>query len=143
VAKPLREVLIFRKLLRGYQERLTARGRYLLWTVIVFGVLGLDTRRDQVFKLFAMAAAIFLVAALLAFLPRPHIRLECRLPFRAAALTPLAVSARVASLRGTVRRDLCLTFPRPRKWGSSIVFTPREAFFTLERSEPAEIKVQF
>ena len=78
MAKPLREVLLVRKIIRAYQERLTARGRYLLWTVMVLGVLGLDTRRNQVFKLFAVAAAIFLVAALFAFLPRPKVHLECR-----------------------------------------------------------------
>ena len=143
MAKSLRRVPILRQLIRAYQERLTARGRYLLWTVIVLGVLGLDTRRNQVFKLFAVAAAIFLVAALFAFLPRPKVRLESRLPLRAAALTPLPISAHVVSLRGGLPRDLCLTFPRPLKWGSSIVFKPPQTFFVASRDGPTELKAEF
>ncbi len=143
MARPVGEVSILRKIIRAYQERLTGRGRYLLWTVMVLGVLGLDTRRNQVFKLFAGAAAIFLVAALFAFLPRPKVRLECRLPLRAAALTPLPISAHVVSLGGGWPRDLCLTFPRPLEWGSSIVFKPQQAFFTPVRDGPIELKVEF
>jgi uncharacterized protein (DUF58 family) len=143
VAKRLRQVSILRKGIRAYQERLTARGRYLLWTVMVLGVLGLDTRRNQVFKLFAVAVAIFLVAALFAFLPRPKVRLACRLPLRAAVLTPLPISAHVASLGGGLPRDLCFTFPRPLKWGSSIVFKPPQTFFVAPRDGPSELKVEF
>jgi len=143
VAKPLREIPGLRKIIRAYQERLTARGRYLLWTVMVLGVLGLDTRRNQAFKLFAVAAAIFLVAAVLAFLPRPQVHLECRLPLRAAALTPLPVTARVMSRVRGFHRDLCLTFPRPLKWGSSIVFKPQQTFFAPAPEGPTDVKVEF
>ena len=143
MAKPLREIAVLRKIIRAYQERLTARGRYLLWTVMVLGVLGLDTRRNQLSKLFAVAAAIFLVAALFAFLPRPKVHLECRLPLRAAALTPLPVTARVMSRVRGFHRDLCLTFLRPLKWGSSIVFKPQQTFFAPAPDEAIDVKVEF
>jgi uncharacterized protein (DUF58 family) len=143
VARRLRQVSILRNIVRAYQERLTARGRYLLWTVTVLGVLGLDTRRNQVFKLFAVAAAILLVAAVFAFLPHPKVRLVCRLPLRAAAHTPLPISAHVVGLGRGLPRDLCLTFPHPLKRGSSIVFKPSQTFFVAPREGPCELKAEF
>ncbi len=143
MAKSLREITLIRAVIRSYQERLTARGRYLLWTMLAVGVLGLDTRRNQVFKVFALVAALFFVAALLALLPPPKIHFDCRLPERAAALTPLTIHARVARPRGWLPRDLCLAFPRPRKWGSSIVFKPGDIFFSLAGDEPHNVAVQF
>ena len=53
-----------------YEERLTARGRYLLWMTAVFALLGLDTRRSQVFLLFAAAAGLLIVACVFTAWPR-------------------------------------------------------------------------
>ena len=56
---PLLDALVY-----FHRERLTARGRYLLWTTVVFALLGLDALRSQVFLLFAAAAGVLMVALL-------------------------------------------------------------------------------
>ncbi len=143
MAKPLREIPVLGNLIVSYQDRLTSRGRYLFWVMVALAVLGLDTRRTQVFTLFAVAAGFFFVASVFAFLPRPRFRVECRLPSRATALTPLAIKARVFNETGKTPRDLHFSFRRPSKPGSTVSFTPREVFLTAERDKPAEASVEF
>ena len=77
---------VVRKLIRQYQERLTRRGQYLLWSMVILAILGLDTRRTFVFWLFAMVAGMFAAAAAFTVLLRPRVYLECRFPERATAL---------------------------------------------------------
>ena len=72
-----------------HRERLTARGRYLLWTTAVFALLGLDALRSQVYLLFAAAAGLLIVAMLFTAWPAPRAELDCRLPARATAGTPV------------------------------------------------------
>jgi uncharacterized protein (DUF58 family) len=142
VSRPLRTRPILGRLITSFEERLTARGRYLLVTMGALAALGLDTRRDQVFVLFAIAAGLFLVAAAFAFLPPPKVRIECNLPLRITALQPVSIRARVASLAEGARREVVLSFPRPVKWGSSIVYEPREAVVAAGSQEPAEVTVK-
>lgn len=143
MARSLRDVPILGKLIETHQERLTARGRYLFWTMVALAVLGLNTRQNQVFKAFAVAAGVFLLASAFAFLPPPRVRIECRLPLRATALTPHSVKARVVSESRGVLRDLCLSFPRPPNGGSVISFKPRQVLLTAEGEEPLEVSVEF
>ncbi len=131
------------KLVRQYQERLTDRGRYLLWVVLVLSVLGLDTLRSRIFTLFAVAAAILTVALVFASLPRPKVRIEWTMPARATALTPLLIKARVRSESRKTLRDLQLSFPRPRRWGSSVSFKPQEIFLAAGPEEQSEVTVEF
>src|SRR5579859_4075395 len=131
------------KLMQQYRERLTARGRYVLWVMAVFALLGLDTLSSQVFALFAVAAAMFIVGAVHAFFPRPKVRIECRMPQRATALTPLPVKARVVNETQRILPNLQFSFPRPFKWGSSISFTPQEVYLPLKPGEAAEVTVEF
>jgi uncharacterized protein (DUF58 family) len=83
------------------------------------------------------------VAAVFAFFPQPRVRLEYQLPMRATALTPLRFSVRVINDSTRLLPDLQLSFPRPRKWGSSIAFRPREAFLSAEPGQESAISVEF
>jgi len=142
VAKSLRDSRLIKRLLELYRSRFTARGRYLLWTVILLGTLGLDTRRNQVFKLFAILAATLFVVSLLALLPCPRVRMECRLPTRLTSRTPILIKARVAAGDGRWRSDLCFSIPPPRDRGSSIRFTPERTILEVRRDEPLDLTVQ-
>ena len=62
---------------RLHHERLTARGRYVLWLALILGFVGLDTLQASVYVLFAMAAGPLLVALAFALRPRPP---SCRWP---------------------------------------------------------------
>jgi uncharacterized protein (DUF58 family) len=119
------ELPILGRLIEQHQERLTPRGRYLFWTMAAFALIGLDTRRTQVFVLFAALAGLFAVALAFTFLGRPRARLECRLPERATAGRPLALAARVTG-EGGLPRDLLLSFPLPGRWRSSLAVSPRQ-----------------
>ncbi len=128
--------------MRAYRTRLTARGQYLLWTVLIIGTLGLDTRRNQVFKLFAILAAIFAIAAILALLPAPRVQIECALPGRVTALAPATVRARIAVVGPPWRRDFCFSLPPPYGGGEQIKFTPWRTFLETKRDEPIEFTAQ-
>jgi uncharacterized protein (DUF58 family) len=125
-----------------YEERLTARGRYLFWTAALLAVLGLDTRRTQVFSLFAIAAACLLFALAFWVARAPRVRFECPLPDHATVGTPVRLRARIEGPPGRRLSDLRLAFPRPLRWSTSIAFTPREAFFDLAPDRLSEVAVE-
>jgi uncharacterized protein (DUF58 family) len=135
-------IAFLRKLARQYRERLTSRGRYLLWAMLVLAAIGADTRRTQIFALFAVAAGFFLVAAVYGFLPRPRVRLNCPLPQRTTAGNPLRFRARVAMEPGRSPSDLHFSFPRPLKWGSSISYKPSELFLSVDANHLCEFSVE-
>ena len=125
-------------LVRTYRRRLTPRGQYLFWVTLALAVMGLDTRRTQVYTLFAIAAALFLVASLIALRPRPKASFDCRLPDRATALQPVVVNARVT---GTgLLGDWHLTFPSPDDAPAS--FHPSSAIVPADAAKPAEIRTE-
>jgi len=127
---------------RQYEERLTARGRYLLWVTVAFAFLGADTRRTQVYVLFSLAAAGLLVALLYGLLARsPRVRLTCALPRRATALAPLTLRARVTGDAGAVD-DLRLHFPRPLSSEGRLAFEPPETFLSVRKGETTEACVE-
>jgi uncharacterized protein (DUF58 family) len=141
--RPLRTVPIVGAVVRQYEERLTSRGRYLLWAAAVFAFLGADTRRTQVFVLFAVAAAALALAFAVALSSRsPRLQLRCGLPRRATARVPLRLTARVSGA-SRVAHDLLLHFPRPLKWGSSIRYGPKESFLLARPGETTELAVEF
>lgn len=142
MAEARRSVTLLGRLVREYRARLTARGQYLFWTVLMVATLGLDTRRNQVFKIFAVLAGIAVIAALFAFLPRPRVRFECALPTRVTALTPVTVRARIVSTGGFGQRDLCFALPPPHGGGDKIRFTPWRTFLQAKRDEPVELTAQ-
>jgi hypothetical protein len=113
-----------------YEERLTARGRYLLWATALLAVLGLDTRRTQVFSLFAVAASALLLAAVFWLARAPRVRFSCPLPDHATSGSPIRLRARIEGPAGRRVSDLRLSFPRPRLWSSSKAFAPQENFLS-------------
>jgi uncharacterized protein (DUF58 family) len=125
-----------------YEERLTFRGRYLLWSTALLAVLGLDTRRTQVFSLFAVAAGALLLASAFWLARAPRVRFVCPLPDHATVGSPLRLRARIGGQTGPAASDLRLSFPRPRRWSSGIAFEPREAFLDVRRDKPGEVHVE-
>jgi uncharacterized protein (DUF58 family) len=125
-----------------YEERLTGRGRYLLWATALLAVLGLDTRRTQVFSLFAVAAAALLLASVFWLAHAPRVRFDCPLPDHATVGSPLRLRARILAEGGRGSSDLRLSFPRPRWWSTSIAFEPRESFLDLRPETPGEMRAE-
>ena len=145
--RPRRELLLW-SLYVGYirpllQERLTARGRYVLWATMILGGLGADTNRSQSFLLFSIGAAALLLAVAYSLLPPLRARLECAMPARAATRTPLPIRARATPFAGRRSLDLRLSFPRPRRWSSSIRCEPAESFLDLDGEGPTEVRATF
>jgi uncharacterized protein (DUF58 family) len=134
---PLRAHRILGPIVRSYEENLTARGRRLVWVLAVFALVGVDTRRTQVFRLFAVAAAVFLAAELWALFRWRKVPLEGRLPERATALTP--VSLRLVLPPSPARGDLLLTIPRPLQDGAEVEVSPREVFAAVDPGGPVEV----
>jgi len=71
------------RILEQYREWLTPRGRYLFWMTATLALIGLHTKGNQVFKIFAVSAGILAIASLFAILRPPVVELGCRLPSRA------------------------------------------------------------
>lgn len=123
--------------MRWYEERLTARGRFLLWTALALGVMGLDTRSTQIYVLFAGAFGLTVAARLAVTGVRPRARLDLPLPSHATAGVPLAVRGRVVP-EGASSRDLTLLFPPPNRPESEVEVLPREMALTVAR-DPVEV----
>jgi uncharacterized protein (DUF58 family) len=137
--RPLRSVPLLGPALRAYEERLTGRGRALLWAVAALALIGMDTRRSQVYRLFAVVAAAGALAVPFARLRRPRVRLACPLPGRATALAPLMLKARMEA--DAPAADLRLHFPRPLHGGDGIRFDPEELALALGPGAPVEAAV--
>jgi uncharacterized protein (DUF58 family) len=139
--RPLRAIPVVALVVRWHEERLTARGRYVLWAALALGLMGADTRRSQVYVLFAVAMGALVAALVVTALRGPGARLECALPGRATAHSPLVLRARVWADEGR-REYLRLSFPRPSRWRSSIAVRPRETFLAAAADAPTELRVE-
>jgi len=140
--KSTRTVPLLGKLVRTFQDRLTSRGRYLLCVVLILGAAGLDTRRTQVFTLFAVAAALFLVSCFWGLFLRPQVRLECALPRHVTALQPVSVRARILPLGKPLLPDLQCSFLVPAGKLRPISFHPHRLFTALEARQETEVVVE-
>ncbi len=132
------------RVVESYRERLTPRGKYILWTTAALAILGLNTKENQVFKLFAVVAAMLLLADGVCAPARPASgsqRVGCPSERRLAALSSYRPNSvkRASEWTG----PLLLSFPRPRKWGSSISFSPRQVLHSGSREGPTEATVTF
>lgn len=127
--------------MRLYEERLTSRGRYLLWATIAFAWIGVDTRRTQVFELFAIAFAILLVAAAHASLRRPKLAVTGQLPTRLTAGRTLTLPLRIFSESGKVEEDVLVSWSRSMEAGSAPEAEPREWFVTVAPGETANVSL--
>jgi len=130
------------KLVRTFQDRLTPRGRYLFCAMLILGAAGLDTRRTQVFTLFAVGAALFIVSSLWGLLLRPKVRVECGYPRHTTAMQPVPVRARIVPLAKPLLADLQCSFLMPQQRDRPISFNPHRQFTTLEANNPAEVVVE-
>lgn len=92
-------------------------------------LIGLNTKGNQVFKVFAVTASILAVATLFAALRAPRAELLCQLPLRATAGRALKVPIAIRTGRRSLLRPLFVSFPRPWKWGSSVSLEPRQRLF--------------
>jgi len=104
-------------------------------------MMGLDTRGSQVFKVFAVSAAILVVAALFALARPPRVELSCRLPLRMTAGQSLEIPMRVSAAAEGLLRPLLVSFPRPRRWGSNVSVEPRQSVVVLGESDPVSSSV--
>ena len=122
-----------------YRESLTARGRYLLWTTAGLALMGLNTKENQVFKVFAVTGAMLFVAFLFAAWRAP--RVDCRLPARATDGRPIAVHTRLRRDAANLLRPLLLSFPKPLRWASSVRVEPRQVLLPAGSEKALEATV--
>ncbi len=83
--------------LKVNRERLTARGRYVLWLALALGFVGVDTTQALVYVLFALAAGPLVLAGLWMLRPRPRVEARVELPHKLTAGRDLAVRIDVTS----------------------------------------------
>lgn len=126
----LRRLPLLGGVLRSWDVRLTPRGRFLLVALILLGLAGGDTRKTQAYLLFAAAAGLFAAAVAFAFRPRPRVALECALPARATAGTPLTLRARVTP-RGLFRGELLVEMPGVVAADGRLRVVPEKSFIDL------------
>jgi uncharacterized protein (DUF58 family) len=115
---------------RAYLNRLTPRGRYLLWALLALAIMGLDTRSTLVYVLFSIAAGFLLAAGIFASRGRPPVKFDGALPSRVTAQTPVNFRIRLESRRPVP--DLFVTFPSPVRAVDPYVSAPCEIAATLE-----------
>jgi uncharacterized protein (DUF58 family) len=136
----LRRFPLIGGVLRSWDQRLTPRGRYLLVALGVFAFVGLDTRRNQVYLLFAVAAGLFLSSVAFAFRFRPRVKVECVLPLRATAGTPLAFRARVTPLKAS-GGELVLDVPIAPESRGLLRISPARTFMNVG-SDPQDVSLE-
>jgi uncharacterized protein (DUF58 family) len=141
MANGILRIPLVRRLVRQYRERLTPRGQYLLWSVVVLAVLGMDTRRTLVFWLFAMAAGMFLTAAAFTVFRRPRVRLDCQFPEHATALRPVTLHARVSGEGSPLPSDLQVLFRQPHQGAEGVSFHPDTIFLGADQGAQAHAQV--
>lgn len=124
----------FRALRSLVLDRLTPMGRRVLLATLAAAVLGIDTRRSHTFVLFAVGAALLVVAAVAAHLSKPRARIEIALPDRATAGEPSTVRARIVPQRGA-SGEAIVAFPSR---GAGLVVEPREVVVALD-SGPVDL----
>lgn len=103
---PIYELAAYKQLVRTWRERLTGAGRRTFVALAVLGVLAIDTRRNQTFLLFSIAAGLHVAALVLARVGRPRATLQLALPARATAGEPVTIRGRVLveAARGALLR---------------------------------------
>jgi uncharacterized protein (DUF58 family) len=124
----------FRALRSLILDRLTPMGRRVLLATLAAAILGIDTRRSHTFVLFAIGAALLVVAAVAARWSKPRARIEIALPARATAGEPLTLRARVVPEPGATGEAI-VAFPSR---GAGLVVEPREVVVALD-SDPVDV----
>lgn len=125
-------------LVRWSRERVTPRGFFVLGALFVITALAVNLRVNQMYLMFCAASALAISAGLFALGRPPRVRVECRLPARVTAGTPLAIRASIHADRELP--DLCLSLYSPH---SSIVFDPPRTFLSAAPGKPATAAIEF
>lgn len=121
---------LVRRVVDQYREWLTPRGRYLFWLTAFLAIVGLNTKGTQVFKIFAVTAAMLLLAVFFALVRAPRAELSCALPTRATAGTPVSIPLRLR-VESSSLRPILVSFPRCR-----VVIEPRQSLVVSDSGEP-------
>jgi len=122
---------------RVYQDRLTVRGRYLLWTLVAVGAMGLDTIVTRVYILFAIGLGLLLAAAMFAERRPPRVRFLGGPPLRATAGTPVEFQLGLEGREGRAYRDLSLSL----RSAPGLAFTPSEIPVAVRANEAVMARV--
>lgn len=85
----LRQFVRAYRISQWHRRRFTPAGRALGYLLIAAAAFGLDTQRTTAFQIFALAAALLLVAWLASLRARPRLAIERRLPAFATAGEPV------------------------------------------------------
>ncbi|MEO6401024.1 MAG: DUF58 domain-containing protein [Vicinamibacteria bacterium] len=136
----LRRTILIGGVIRAWETRLTPRGRFVLSALLLFGFAGADTRKSQVHLLFAGAAGLFLASVIFAARFRPRVQVECLLPGRATAGTPVPFTTRVTPMR-RAGGELVVEMPVSPDARGLLHAEPPRAFMNV-RDEPVEVTVQ-
>lgn len=128
-------------LLRTYGERLTARGRYVLWLALAVGFVGLDTQQALAYVLFALAAGPLLVALLLAMRRPPRLQIRAGLPARLTAGRPVSVRLEVSAEGTRGAGSLVAGWGWGAGGSQGLRFEPAEAYLWCRAAQPAEISL--
>ena len=142
LAQPLESAFLFRALRGFYRRRLTGRGRFVLWTALAVGFVGVDTRRALGFVLFALAAPPLLVALATLLRSRPAVRVSGRLPLRLTAGRTVAIPLDVAALDGRPTGPLSLFWAAPLP-EDGLAVSPAEATLEADGTRPARVSLAF
>ena len=126
-----------------HREVLTPRGRYVFWMTVILAVLGVNTRQHEVFKLFAVAAAMMFMASIALFLRAPKIRFDCRLPSCATAWRSIPIRVRLVAESSRLWNRLFFSLPRPYRWRNVLSFQPRQVILDGREGETAQATVTF
>jgi uncharacterized protein (DUF58 family) len=130
--RPLRELPLLGGTVRTFQDRLTARGRFLFLALGVLGLLGLDTRTREIYVLFSIGSGLYMAATIFGFRPAPRASVESRLPARVTAGRPVRFTVDVTLASDD---DLFLAWIPPRGAAAASFATfipaPRQTFFTV------------
>jgi uncharacterized protein (DUF58 family) len=128
--------------IRLYENRFTARGKFLFWAICAFALIGVDTRRSQVFVLFAVAFAVLAVASVYVSFRRPRLAIAGRLPARLTAGRPLAVPLRVTSDTQRRQEDVVVSWPASMELGPAPAAVPREAYLATAPGLATDVSLE-
>ncbi len=138
---PVHELEIVRRARAEWRDRLTPAGRAVVVTTLALGVLAVDTRRNQTFLLFAVAAGILVASLVTARLARARATLDLALPARATAGSDVVVKGRLrsqAGATGLLRAAFPDRFPVAR-----LSIEPEEVVVAADGGEGASVEVSF
>jgi len=142
LARPLESALLLRSMRGLYHRRLTARGRFLLWTTLAVAFVGVDTRRALVFMLFALAAPPLVLGLRLLFRGRPAVRLSGRIPARLTAGRSVAATIdAIAEGSATLPLSVFWAAPLPAEAGLGVA--PVESCVEAATGRPARVRLTF